>query len=297
MAVAAVARKAAARDHRATSRANDPRRAAGLKILRAVHRTSRRFSFAVRRELGLLGVDTDRHVIGALHAGPDERGGDPFRRARRREHVVDLPAYVALTRASTLSPPRLVDAFTWVARAKGVDPTRVDPEREGGALFGQEAARLAVLLRPREVDLLVRRVEVADHEHRASAPQRLNALQDGHVESQLVRDAAVVAFAAAALREVAVDDEGLAESRGDQPALDVESALADTDEHFVGLRPRVDGNAAVPRPAGREARMPSRRCARLGIELLRQRADLLHADDVRRRLAEELGECVARASA
>jgi hypothetical protein len=52
-------------------------------------------------------------------------------------------------------------------RTKSVRPARVGPTREPRALFGQEAALLCVLFRAREIDLLVRGVEVPDDEYGA----------------------------------------------------------------------------------------------------------------------------------
>src|SRR5690606_18315715 len=121
---------------------------------------------------------------------------------RRSEHVVDSPPYVALPRTAPLAPPRVVTVLTGMARAKRIDPTRFDPAGELRAFFRQKAARLRIVFRPREVDFLVRRVEVADHEHAAAPPPPLHVREDRAVEIELVRDAAVVPIPAAALREI-----------------------------------------------------------------------------------------------
>src|SRR5690606_26668305 len=110
-----------------------------------------------------------------------------------------------------------------MAYAERIDPARGDPARKLLALFRQKAARFGVVFRAGEIDLLVRRVEVADHEHLAALSQPLHALEHGPIEVELVRHAAVVAVLAAALREIAVDDEQLAEAGRDQPALDRKS--------------------------------------------------------------------------
>ena len=54
--------------------------------------------------------------------------------------------------------------------AKGIHPARVDPAVEFGPLLGEEPAVRDIRLRARQVDHAVRRVVVADHEHRAPAP-------------------------------------------------------------------------------------------------------------------------------
>ena len=50
--------------------------------------------------------------------------------------------------------------------AKGIHPARVDPAVEFGPLLGEEPAVRDIRLRTRQVDRAVRRVVVADHEHR-----------------------------------------------------------------------------------------------------------------------------------
>ena len=60
--------------------------------------------------------------------------------------------------------------------AERVDPAGGEPAVDLGALLGQEAAGLRVVARPREIDLAVRGVEVADHQHAmARAAQLLDA--------------------------------------------------------------------------------------------------------------------------
>src|SRR5690606_24812390 len=129
------------------------------------------------------------------------RIADARRRGRARKHVVDAPADVSLPRAAPLPPPGVMTGLSGMARTERVDPARGDPAGELGALLGQKAARLRIVLRPGEVDLLVCRVEVADHQHAAQRPKPLDALECRAVEVELVRNAAVVAVLAAALRE------------------------------------------------------------------------------------------------
>ena len=62
--------------------------------------------------------------------------------------------------------------------AKGIHPARVDPAVEFGPLLGEEPAVRDIRLRTRQVDRAVRRVVVADHEHRAPAPEFLRPGED-----------------------------------------------------------------------------------------------------------------------
>src|SRR5258705_10419036 len=97
-------------------------------------------------------------------------------------------------RAEALTPPRIVPG-TGLERAERVDPARADPPVQLCALLGQEAAVHHVLLRPREIDLAVGGVEVADHEHAPpGAPQLLHPLEQRSVEAELGGHAAVVAL-------------------------------------------------------------------------------------------------------
>src|SRR5947209_4825749 len=93
------------------------------------------------------------------HVALDERAAHELHRRRRREHVVDPPAEVLRARAEALAPPRIMPG-AGLERAERVDPARADPAVELRTLLGQEAAVDHVLLRAREVDLAVRRVEV-----------------------------------------------------------------------------------------------------------------------------------------
>src|SRR6185369_4493491 len=130
-------------------------------------------------------------------------------------------------------------------------------KRKCRALFGEEAALLCVLFRACEIDLLVRGVEIANDEYGTPPPQRLNAVEHGRVEGELVRHAAVVALRAAAFGEIPVDDSHFPEARGDQPTFHVEAPLAPTDHHLVRGCSRIGRHAAVRWPARREARMPA----------------------------------------
>src|SRR5690606_39782000 len=114
-----------------------------------------------------------------------------------------------------------------------VDPAGREPATELCAFLRKEAAGLRVLLRPREVDFLVRGVEVADHEHRAASLQSFDVIEDGTVELELVRHAAVVALAAAALREIAVDDEDASEAGGDEPRSEEHTSELQSRENLV----------------------------------------------------------------
>ena len=76
--------------------------------------------------------------------------------------------------------------------AKGIHPARVDPAVEFGPLLGEEPAVRDIRLRTRQVDRAVRRVVVADHEHRAPAPEFLRPGEDRPREVELVADPAVV---------------------------------------------------------------------------------------------------------
>src|SRR5690606_2208898 len=241
-------------------------------------------------------VDADRAVVRPRDMRPDERVRHALRGRRRREHVIDPPADVPLARAAPLPPPRVVSGFARMPGTERVDPAGREPATELCAFLRKEATGLRVLLRPREVDFLVRGVEVADHEHRAASLQSFDVIEDGTVELELVRHAAVVALAAAALREIAVDDEDASEAGGDEPALVVETRLAEPDLDGVGRRARVDRDAAVSQALrGREACMPSGRNARVEVELIGSRAYFLNADHVRPGLVEETGEALLHA--
>src|SRR5688572_2505818 len=111
-------------------------------------------------------------MVGPEHVALDERAAHELHRRRRREHVVDPPADVLRAHAEALAPPRIMRAGR-LERAERVDPARADPAVELGALLGQEAAVLHVLLRPREIELAMRGVEIAHHEHALAGAAQL----------------------------------------------------------------------------------------------------------------------------
>jgi len=197
-----------------------------------------------------------------------------------------------------LAPPRIMPG-AGLERAKRVDPARADPAVELRALLGQEAAVHRVLLRAREIDLAVRGVQIAHHQHAlAGAAQLLHALEHGAVEVELVRHAAVVAVVAAALRKVSVHHHEPAEARDLEPALGVEAPVAERGLDRVGLAAREQPDPAVAALRRRgEIGMPAARCAHLRGQLVAQRAHLLHADDLGARVREPLREALACARA
>src|SRR5215470_14814749 len=241
-------------------------------------------------------VDAGGAVIGAADPGQQEGATNEGQRLRRGEDVVDAPADVARPRTLALAPPAVV-AGAGLEAPEGVDPARCLPAVELGALLGEEAARLAVLARAREVDLAVCGVEVADHEHAPPrAPQPRQAPEERGVEGELVGHAAVVAQPPAALREVGVRDREPAEVRDLEPPLRVEARLAERGLDAVRRLAREDPDAAVARPlggdeVGREAPWRAQRCG----DPVERRAHLLHADEPGAGAREPAPEPLARA--
>ena len=110
----------------------------------------------------------------------------------------------------------------------------------------------------------MRRVVVADHEHRAPAPQRLRPGEDRPRKVELVADPAIVPVRAASLGEVAVDHHeppaGGLEVRGHEPPLSVEPRHVQGGVHPDGLELRVEADTAIaPALGDRERRVPARR--------------------------------------
>ena len=165
--------------------------------------------------------------------------------------------------------------------AEGVDPARRGPAVDFGALLGQEAARVAVALRPCEVDLAMRGIEVAHHEDAASSLSKgLQPVEEGSMEIELVGHSAVVALGAAPFREVDVCDPEPSEASELDASLSIESVLAEARLDGVRLSPGIQPDPAVPRPLGvDEVRVPAAGCADAVGKLVFTRAHLLEADD------------------
>ena len=137
-------------------------------------------------------IDPDGAMVGAPFGGPDKGLVYAPHRRRRCEDVVDPPSDVPLARAAPLPPPRVLARLLGMQGAKDIYPARVDPAVEFGPLLGEEPAVRDIRLRARQVNHAVRRVVVADHEHRAPTPQRLRSGEDRPREVELVADPAVV---------------------------------------------------------------------------------------------------------
>ena len=136
-----------------------------------------------------------------------------------------------------------------------------------------------------QVDRAVRRVVVADHEHRAPAPEFLRPSEDRPREVELVADPAVVPVRAASLGEVAVDHHeppaGGLEVPSHEPPLSVEPRHAQGSVHPNRLELRIDADTAIaPALGDRERRVPARRPTGGRRDVLGPRADLLDADDI-----------------
>ena len=138
-----------------------------------------------------------------------------------------------------MSRPRLESA-------EGVDPAGIDPAPELRTLLRQEARSLAVLLRSRDVELRVGRVEVAHHEDvEPIFAERLDPLEERAVPVELVGHAIVAAILARAVREIAVRDHELAETRDLESALVVEMRGAEGCLDGVGLSAREQTDARI----------------------------------------------------
>ena len=196
-------------------------------------------------------IDPDRAMVGAAFVGPDKCLMYAPHCSRRCEDVVDSPSDVPLARTAPLPPPRVLVRRLGMQSAKGIHPARVEPVVELRPLLGEEPAVGDIRLRACKVDRVVRRVVVADHEHRAPTPQRLRSGEDCPREVELVADPTVVTGRAASLGEVAVDHHepptGGLEVPSHEPPLSVEPRYAQGGFHPDGLRlPSLSGGSGIP---------------------------------------------------
>ena len=154
-------------------------------LVYAPHRSQNLFFFDPTSLLEV-DIDPDWAMVGAPFVGPEKGLVYAPHRSRRCEDVVDTPSDVPLARTAPLPPPRVMARRLGMQGAKGIHPARVDPAVEFGPLLGEEPAVRDIRLRARQVDHAVRRVVVADHEHRAQTPQRLRSGEDRPREVELV---------------------------------------------------------------------------------------------------------------
>ena len=114
----------------------------------------------------------------AADAGVANVGGDCV----AYQEVVDAPADIALARAAAQTPPGVVPAFL-LELAEGVKETGGDEVAKALALLRRKARAFGVGLGPREVDFLMRGVEVAAGDDRLVALQLLQVLQEERVQA------------------------------------------------------------------------------------------------------------------
>src|SRR5262249_26438000 len=151
-------------------------------------------------------LELDRCMVASLHLRVDLRAAQERTRARRDEREIEAPADVARAHAVALAPPRVV-ASALLELAERDDEAAREPAMQLLALDRQEAARLRVLLRAREIDLVRCGVEVPHHDDRLAAIERgLELAEQSAIEAELVRHARVVVEVPAAVRKVAVGD-------------------------------------------------------------------------------------------
>ena len=215
----------------------------------------------------------------------------------RDEEIVDAPADVPLARAAELQPPGVLARQVGVEVAEGVDITVRDQGIHPRALLGQEAGGVAVLPRPRQVDLTMGGVDIAAEDHRPPlGAQPLAQRQERVVEGEFVRDAAVIA---AAVGEVAVDQREIGVVGDDGAPLVVELRITQAETHRLRRTAREEGGAAVAFLARRAVPegVVAGRLAHLGRELLGVAAGFLQAQDVRRGLGQPRQEAGAMGGA
>src|SRR5207249_3775857 len=192
--------------------------------------------------------------------------------------VVDAPPDVPRPRAGLELPPRVVPRLL-VEESEGVVVAVGDQLRHPFALDGQEARRPLVLLRPREVDLGVRRVDVAaDHHALAAPPQGLREAEELVIELELVGKPL---RPHPAVGEVDVQEVEGGEFRVHDPSLAVERGRAELDAGADRLGPRIGDDAAIALLLGHAPVGPvTVGLAHLVADLVFLDLRLLHAEEI-----------------
>src|SRR5262249_53503954 len=105
-------------------------------------------------------LQSDRTVIAPHYLRADPRAAERLPHFFRCDEIIDAPPDVSRPAVHHLAPPRIVSAAR-LELPESVDETRVEQPGKVIALLVGESGVAAVGLRVREVDLLVRNVEVA----------------------------------------------------------------------------------------------------------------------------------------
>ena len=148
-----------------------------------------------------------------------------------------------------------------------------------GALFGEEAGVLLILLRPRQVDLFVRGVHIATEDDRFFFAEFLDELEEGVIETELIVEAH---RPLAAIGEVNVEEPEVFKLCTHNAAFLVKFFDTHTVNYFKRLYFRVERNATVALfdlTRRKESRVTGRGEECFG-ELVRRGLGLLEAEDV-----------------
>src|SRR3990172_2081147 len=232
--------------------------------------------------------ERDRAVVRAQHVWEDGRRAHAVAQLLGDEEVVDAPAHVARPRAALQIPPGVVPGLAR-EEPEGVQVAVGEQAAHPLALHGQETRSLRVVLRAGQIDLLVRRVDVAaQHDPLPAPPQRLGEPQELVVEHQLVTKPL---GPHGAVGEVDVEQVEVRVLRVDDAPLCVQHRGAELGGDALGLLTREGRGAAVPLLL---RRAPVGAVAGWAPELFRELVvldlGLLHAEGVRLLRGEERSE-------
>ena len=92
--------------------------------------------------------------------------------------------------------------LVWVRGTKGIYPTFAQHLRQHVAFDWQEAAGFVIAFWTRQVDLMVRRVEITQNIHSAATAKLIEPIKNRSIKIELIANSRVVAILTVALGEV-----------------------------------------------------------------------------------------------
>src|SRR6266545_2640606 len=154
-------------------------------------------------------------MVAAQYVGADEGAFEARAQRGAEQEIINAPPNVSGAYAGHLTPPGVMPA-AFLEFAKRVEEAGLHERAEAGAFLGREAVVLDVGFGVGEVNLGVRRIEIAAEDYRIFLFQFLEVTEKGAIPLLAIGEAGEFAFG---VGHIGVHEKELGELRGEHAAL------------------------------------------------------------------------------